>query len=94
MAVFLIIAILGVVLITISEAVQKYQDRKGWISGVEYDREVYGLAWITARVITDDEKEEFDVKYNPHDGHFYDRDNFGYHATEILLKRHEESGEV
>jgi hypothetical protein len=97
MAVLLCIVILAAVLVITAEAVQKYQDRKGWISGVDFVREVGKDPWahyMTARMMGDPNREEFEVRFNPTDGHFYDRDNFGYHETEILLKRHEESGEV
>ena len=92
MAVFMLIVILAVVVATAVEAIQKSLDRKKWIKGVEFIRDTDKDPWLhymTARVVSDPEKNEFEVKFNPDDGHFYDRDNFGYHATEIYLKRNE-----
>lgn len=90
MAVFVLLVFLGVVVMTISEAIRKVQDRKGWRNGVEYDRHEYaGVYEITARVIADPEKKEFKVRMNHKDGHFYDSDNTGYHATELYIKNPE-----
>lgn len=87
MGIFFIIILLVVFAATIVEMVHKHQNRKGWINGVEYDRSVYGLRWMTARATSDPTNFEFDVEFNPHDGHFYDRDGTGYHATEIYIKK-------
>jgi len=89
MVVFILIIILAIVATSIGEAVRKSIDRKGWIRGDEFERDVYGDISITARLIADSEKREFTVRYDVYDGHFYDTDNTGYHATEIYLKKQE-----
>jgi hypothetical protein len=61
-------------------------DGRDWIRGVDYDDELHGNAWVIARMIADADKQEFIVKYNTKDNHFYDKEGTGYHITEIYIK--------
>jgi hypothetical protein len=90
LALLLIVVVTIVLAGTILEMAMKHHERKGWINGVDYDVEEFGTLWITARMVADDEKKEFEVAYNPEDGHFYDKSGTGYHATEIYIKKENE----
>ena len=86
MIVFVLIVIIIIALSTFVEAIAKAQDRRGWVRGTDFNPELCGDIWIVARMIADPEKNEFQVKYNPKDNHFYDKENTGYHITEIYIK--------
>lgn len=67
------------------------QDKRAWIRGVDYDNELYGNAWVIARMIADTNRTEFTVKYNPEDNHFYDKEGTGFHISEIYIKRNNDT---
>jgi hypothetical protein len=90
MAIFVLIVVIIVIIHTVIEGIQKRKLRKGWVSGVEYSRDMHADIWIVARITSDPERKEFKVRYDPYDGHFYDMDNTGYHATEIYIKKAED----
>jgi hypothetical protein len=94
MAVFLVLVILGAVSITVSEAVRRRWDRKGWTCAIEYDRDVHGLENILVRYISDPDRNTFIVRFNPLDGYFYDEEEFGYLPSELLIKDKEDEREA
>lgn len=83
MVVFIVILLIVIVYSILSGAILGGQK---WIRGIDYNYRVHGRAWVTARVITNKDKKEITVKYNPKDNHFYDKEGTGYHIAEIYIK--------
>jgi hypothetical protein len=83
MIVFLILLVIVVGAWSISNVIKDKIDRRKWVNS-SYWR--VPNIWLIGRAISDPLKEEFEVKFNPEDGHFYDREETGYHCTEIEIK--------
>ena len=83
MVVFVVILLIAIMYSILSVTIFSGQK---WIRGIDYNHRLYGSVWVTARVITDEDKKEIAVKYNPKDNHFYDKEGTGYHIAEIYIK--------
>lgn len=83
--IFLIVAIALATYGIIRDIYIQRKERVNWICGSNYSPEE--VIWLTAKMKSDYESNEFLVRFNPVDGFFYDKHEFGYLPIEIKILR-------